>query len=106
MKTLSVIFSVMSIGIFSGLLNGQNSRVGKNAMAAEVIAAIIKNTGTATIPNKVDIIKEGDPQTPVTGIVTCICQNGKHTSTCAMLLTRAEKRPLYSLDTLIQKSPE
>ncbi|MGD0756492.1 MAG: Nif3-like dinuclear metal center hexameric protein [Bacteroidales bacterium] len=72
MKALSVILSIMLIGIFSGLLNGQNFWVGKNATAAEVIAAIIKNTGSATIPNTVDIIKEGDPQTPVTGIVTCM----------------------------------
>lgn len=29
-------------------------------------------TGSATIPNTVDVIKEGDPSTPVKGIATCM----------------------------------
>ena len=33
---------------------------------------IIKNTGANEIPNTVDVIKEGDPQTQVTGIITCM----------------------------------
>ena len=43
-----------------------------NATAEQVIAGIIKNTGSHEIPNTVDVIKEGDPQTEVTGIVTCM----------------------------------
>lgn len=38
--------------------------------AEEIISAIIKQTGAKQIPNTVDVIKEGDPQTRVKGIVT------------------------------------
>lgn len=38
--------------------------------AEEIISAIIKQTGAKQIPNTVDVIKEGDPQTQVKGIVT------------------------------------
>jgi putative NIF3 family GTP cyclohydrolase 1 type 2 len=37
-----------------------------------MIATIIKNTGSPVIPNTVDVIKEGDQKTPVTGIITCM----------------------------------
>ena len=67
MKALSIILSIMFVAIFTGL-NGQNS----NATAEQVIAGIIKNTLSAVIPNTVDVIKAGDPQTKVTGIVTCM----------------------------------
>ncbi len=67
MKTLSIFLSVMFAAIFSGL-NGQNP----HATAEQVIAAIIKNTGSQVIPKTVDVIKEGDPKTEVTGIVTCM----------------------------------
>jgi putative NIF3 family GTP cyclohydrolase 1 type 2 len=40
--------------------------------AASVIETIIRKTGAKTIPGTVDIIKVGDPQTKVTGIVTCM----------------------------------
>jgi putative NIF3 family GTP cyclohydrolase 1 type 2 len=39
-------------------------------IAAEVIEAIIKQTGSEPVPNTVDVFKAGDPQTPVKGIVT------------------------------------
>jgi len=67
MKASSIILSVLLLAIFSGL-NGQNT----HATAEQVIASIIKQTGTGVIPNTVDVIKEGDPQTLVTGIVTCM----------------------------------
>jgi hypothetical protein len=35
-----------------------------------VISTIIKNTGSPAIPNTVDVIKEGDPQTWVIGCET------------------------------------
>jgi putative NIF3 family GTP cyclohydrolase 1 type 2 len=69
MKAYSTILAII---VFAGstCLNGQN-KPGETPMTAQqVIAAIIKNTGAATIPNTVDIIKEGDPQTPVKGIIT------------------------------------
>ena len=69
MKSLSIIFSIMFITIGSVVLHGQNI----NKLTAEqVIATIIKNTGSSTIPNTVDVIKEGDPKTPVEGIITCM----------------------------------
>ena len=67
MKALSIILSSIFVAIFSGL-NGQNSQT----TAEQVIAGIIKNTGSNVIPNTVDVIKEGDPKTVVTGIVTCM----------------------------------
>jgi putative NIF3 family GTP cyclohydrolase 1 type 2 len=38
--------------------------------ADEVFAAIIRQTGSAQVPNTVDVIKDGDPKTRVKGIVT------------------------------------
>lgn len=38
--------------------------------ASSVIELIIKQTGVSTLENTVDVIKEGDPSTPVTGIIT------------------------------------
>ena len=70
MKTLSTIFSLLFISVFSVSLTGQNSVNATSPSAARVIGAIIKNTGAAPIANTVDIIKEGDPETPVKGIVT------------------------------------
>jgi len=40
--------------------------------AKNIIDMIIKETGAQPIPNTVDVIKVGDPQTKVTGIVTCM----------------------------------
>lgn len=71
MKTITSILSVLLISCFS-IANGQNIQIAKSKPASQVIAAIIKNTGANEIPNTVDVIKEGDPATPVTGIVTCM----------------------------------
>jgi len=47
------------------------SQAGKAGITASaVIESIIKNTGAPTLPKTVDVIKAGDPQTPVKGIVT------------------------------------
>jgi putative NIF3 family GTP cyclohydrolase 1 type 2 len=67
MKALSIFFSFIFLSLFSGL-NGQNS----HPTAEQLIAEIIKNTGSRIIPNTVDVIKEGDPKTEITGIVTCM----------------------------------
>ena len=72
MKALSICFSIMFLTFCSGLNWGQNSQNAKTMTAQQVISMIIKNTGANTIPNTVDVIKEGDPQTIVTGIVTCM----------------------------------
>lgn len=60
----------MFITLFSASVAGQNSAVGKNTPASKVIESIINKTGSPVIPNTVDIIKEGSPETPVSGIVT------------------------------------
>ena len=49
---------------------GQDLATKKNPSASQVIETIIKNTGSSQIQNTVDVIKEGDPATPVTGIIT------------------------------------
>jgi hypothetical protein len=63
MKSLSVVLSIMFTGILFGSLNGQNSQIAGTQTAEQVIAAIIKNTGSNIIPKTVDVIKEGDPKT-------------------------------------------
>lgn len=40
--------------------------------AQQVISAILKKTGCKEIPNTVDVIKTGKPDTKVTGIVSCM----------------------------------
>jgi len=51
----------------SKFVNGQTI---KPVTAAAVIETIIKHTGSEPVPNTVDVIKAGDPQTPVKGIIT------------------------------------
>jgi putative NIF3 family GTP cyclohydrolase 1 type 2 len=72
MKAYSIIFSIMLVAVFPGLLNGQNPQNADKSTAEQLISTIIKNTGSFAIPNTVDVIKEGDPLTPITGIVTCM----------------------------------
>jgi putative NIF3 family GTP cyclohydrolase 1 type 2 len=69
MKTYSAILTLILICCWPVTLQGQNSVVGKSS-ADRVIAEIIKKTGSAQIPNTVDVIKEGDPATEIKGIVT------------------------------------
>ena len=72
MKTKFIILSSLIIMTLIQGLNGQNSTLSNSPTAGEIIATIIKNTGARTIPNTVDVIKEGDPETKVTGIITCM----------------------------------
>jgi putative NIF3 family GTP cyclohydrolase 1 type 2 len=72
MKLKSLLLSVMLIAALTCPLSAQVTQIAKNATAGQIIAAVINNTGSKTIPNTVDVIKEGDPQTVVTGIVTCM----------------------------------
>jgi hypothetical protein len=80
MKSLSIIFSMLLI-ISSTLVSGQDLQNAHKSTAEQLIARIIKNTGSSAIPNTVDVIKEGDPQTPVTGIITCMFATGAPGST-------------------------
>jgi putative NIF3 family GTP cyclohydrolase 1 type 2 len=70
MKASSKILTLIFILFFSVSAFGQKTVTPSSTSAGDIIAAIIKNTGAATIPTTVDIIKEGDPKTVVTGIVT------------------------------------
>ncbi len=65
---LSFIISVIFLTTEAGVINGQNSL----STAEQVIATILEKTGNNPLPNTVDVIKEGDPQTHVTGIITCM----------------------------------
>ena len=67
MKTVKAISVCLCILIFCQLMTGQNSSVNTVAI---VIESIIKQTASAPVSNTVDVIKAGDPQTQVTGIVT------------------------------------
>src|SRR5438132_2153037 len=79
MKTLLCLV----VWILPTLLMGQNS---SSSTAVQLIQTIIKNTGSSAVPNTVDIIKEGDPETHVTGIVTCMF------ATMAVLKKAVEKK--------------
>jgi putative NIF3 family GTP cyclohydrolase 1 type 2 len=70
MKTRSFIFSAMFITLLAVSAASQTSISGTNIPASKIIETIIKNTGSPTIPNTVDVIKEGSPETPVKGILT------------------------------------
>jgi putative NIF3 family GTP cyclohydrolase 1 type 2 len=68
MKTLSFLMICFSPILLTGQIPSEKSVV----TAEQVIQSIIKKTSSAPIPNTVDIIKEGDPSTPVVGIATCM----------------------------------
>jgi putative NIF3 family GTP cyclohydrolase 1 type 2 len=70
MKPISIILFSLFITLLGSDLNGQTLVTGTNIPASRIIDAIIKNTGSPVIPNTVDVIKEGAPNTPVKGIVT------------------------------------
>jgi putative NIF3 family GTP cyclohydrolase 1 type 2 len=72
MKSQKILITFLNLVFFSFTVTGQKPDSGKTATASQVIAAIIKNTGAQQIPNTVDIIKEGSPDTEVKGIVTCM----------------------------------
>jgi len=65
-KTTSVLICFLILA-FTGIISGQNTKVNT---AASVIETIIKQTKSEPVPNTVDVIKAGDPLTPVKGIVT------------------------------------
>ncbi|MCL6265855.1 Nif3-like dinuclear metal center hexameric protein [Flagellimonas myxillae] len=54
------------------VLWGQNTTTDSALTSEQMIASIIKETGAAIVPNTVDVIKQGNPETRVTGIATCM----------------------------------
>jgi putative NIF3 family GTP cyclohydrolase 1 type 2 len=71
MKTLSTILFFF-LSVFTLALSGQNVQMTSINSAGGIIETIIKHTGSNLIPNTVDVIKEGNPDTKVTGIITCM----------------------------------
>jgi putative NIF3 family GTP cyclohydrolase 1 type 2 len=64
---------VFILSTTSLLLQGQYSASEKGKTANEITQEIIKNTGVTPFTYYTnDIFKEGDPNTPVTGIITCM----------------------------------
>jgi len=72
MKLIKFIPAVLLMVALSLMAAGQVSSGDGKATAGQIIATIITNTGCKTIPGTVDVIKEGDPETVVTGIATCM----------------------------------
>jgi|WetSurMetagenome_2_1015567.scaffolds.fasta_scaffold00826_8 putative NIF3 family GTP cyclohydrolase 1 type 2 len=70
MKTFSAILILAFASLFSSGSAGMAFPGEKGKTAAEIISMIIAKTGANEIPGTVDVIKEGNPQTVVTGIVT------------------------------------
>jgi len=67
MKTLVSVSTLLLVLAVTVVASGQDTKVNT---ASSVIETIIKQTGSQPVPNTVDVIKAGDPQTPVKGIVT------------------------------------
>ncbi|WP_431121214.1 Nif3-like dinuclear metal center hexameric protein [Flagellimonas flava] len=51
---------------------GQNTTTQSAVSAGQLIETIITETGSSVVSNTVDVIKEGNPESEVTGIVTCM----------------------------------
>ena len=70
MNSPSVLLISFIVSFASLPLTGQFIADGSSQTSAQIIGKIIERTGSAIIPNTVDVIKEGSPETVVTGIVT------------------------------------
>lgn len=70
MKSMRLLITITVLVVFSFNTTGQ-TQIPKDILTASgIIDAIIRRTGAPLIPNTVDVIKEGNPETKVTGIVT------------------------------------
>jgi len=70
MKQLKYFLTLAALAAFLTNLQCQTPASGPGLTASAVIGKIIEKTGAPLIPNTVDVIKEGNPETTVTGIVT------------------------------------
>lgn len=66
MKKIFAISIAVTLLTIPAMVKGQMNQVS----AKRVIDMVIKETGSSNIPNTVDVFKTGDPQAPVTGIIT------------------------------------
>ena len=69
---MKLVFRIAIIVTFPIAVFGQEANMNKLNTASDVIDAIIKKTGAEVVPNTVDVIKEGNPDIEVTGIITCM----------------------------------
>lgn len=69
---MKLVFSFAIIVAFPIVFFGQEANMKKVYTATGLIDTIIEKTGAEAVPNTVDVIKEGNPDTEVTGIVTCM----------------------------------
>ena len=70
MKTTKSIIAFLFFYLIPLSAKAQNMPSERQYSASGIIEIIIQNTRSPLIPNTVDVIKEGDPETQVTGIVT------------------------------------
>lgn len=70
MRKIIPISAIFLFIICSPEMIGQPSLINEPGTAGDIIQLIIKKTGSDILPNTVDVIKEGDPSTQVTGIIT------------------------------------
>lgn len=68
---MKILFNLI-ISALPMFLLGQNVSNSSVISSEHLIETIIKETGSALIPNTVDVIKEGKPETQVKGIATCM----------------------------------
>jgi len=66
---MKILFNLI-ISAFPIFLFGQNTSKKTVTTSGQMIETIVRHTNAALVPNTVDVIKEGNPETPVKGIVT------------------------------------
>lgn len=69
---MKLVFSFAIIVGFPIVFFGQEANMKKVYTATGLIDTIIEKTGAEAVPNTVDVIKEGNPDIEVTGIITCM----------------------------------
>ena len=67
MRSITITFIIILLSM-KAMSQSQAGKAGTTASV--VIESIIKKTGAPALPKTVDVIKAGDPQTPIKGIVT------------------------------------
>ncbi len=73
MKKTSLFITLLLLTVLPALPEGDSVTGNKqDNTAGAIITMIIRETGSKIIPNTVDVIKEGSPDTRVTGIVSCM----------------------------------
>lgn len=73
MKKTSLFITLLLLTVLPAMPEGDSVAGNKqDNTAGAIIAMIIGETGSKIIPNTVDVIKEGSPDTRVTGIVSCM----------------------------------